>query len=358
LVLVTDPRQSDNPVIFANDAFINLTGYDREEVLGRNCRFLQGKDTDRQTIQQIRTAIASRSNIYVQVLNYKKDGTPFWNALYLGPVISSSGELEYFFSSQIDVTEWKTSQPLSQKRLAASQNDLSASNTALMDARTASELREQFIAVMGHDLRNPLAAISGGIRLLLRRPQDKDSQTILSRMESSVKRMANLVDNMMDFARGRLGGGIALDTESKSLETTFGGVIDEIRSSFPNRKILTAFDLTRPFEGDHARLAQLFSNLLGNAVTHGTETAPIKVTAVHSDEGLELVVSNAGNAIPAAAMEQLFKPFNRGQVKPSLQGLGLGLFIASEIAKAHGGELDVISDDTETRFRLRIPSKT
>lgn len=203
-----------------------------------------------------------------------------------------------------------------------------------------------------------LSAFTSGMRLLLRKPQDEQSKSVLTMMAASAKRMTDLVENVMDFARGRLGGGIALETERKPLDVTFGNVVDEMRSAWPNREILTKFDLQRPFDGDHSRLAQLFSNLLGNAVIHGAEDKLILVTATHDDNGLELVVANPGNAISAAAMERLFQPFYRGQVRPSLQGLGLGLFIASEIAKAHGGKLEVISDDDETRFSLRVPATT
>lgn len=243
------------------------------------------------------------------------------------------------------------------RKVISVESELATSASALLDARAASELREQFIAVLGHDLRNPIGALSSGAQLLLRKPQDGESRKILNMMAASAKRMADLVENMTDFARGRLGGGISLNTESKSLEATFGNVVDEMRAIWPERRILTRFDLQRPFEGDHVRLAQLFSNLLGNAVTHGAEDKSIVVNATHDDDGLELIVANAGKAIPPAAAARLFQPFYRGEVGSSLPGLGLGLFIASEIAKAHGGRLDVTSDDDETRFSLRVPSK-
>ncbi len=241
--------------------------------------------------------------------------------------------------------------------LAASLGELAASENALLDARAAEKLREQFIAVLGHDLRNPLGALSSGVHLLLRKPQDDQSRKILNLMAASARRMADLVENMMDFARGRLGGGITLASESKSLAVTFGNVVDEMKAIWPDRDIVTRFDLPRPFDGDHARLAQLLSNLLGNAVTHGAEDRPIVVTARQDDGGLELVVANAGKAIAPDAMARLFQPFYRGAAGPNLQGLGLGLFIAAEIAKAHGGRLEVTSDDDETRFSLRVPSR-
>lgn len=104
-MIITDPRQSDNPIVFANDAFLKLTGYDREEVMGRNCRFLQGSGTDQKSIDKIRKSVSSRQDVNVDILNYRKDGSEFWNALYLSAVSSDEGELQYYFASQLDITE-------------------------------------------------------------------------------------------------------------------------------------------------------------------------------------------------------------------------------------------------------------
>ncbi|WP_370875499.1 PAS domain-containing protein [Methylobacterium amylolyticum] len=104
-MIVTDPRQFDNPIVFANDAFLKLTGYTRLEVTGRNCRFLQGPGTDPAAVDRIRAAIREEADIQIDLLNYRKDGTTFRNALYLGPVRDGAGQVVYFFASQLDVTE-------------------------------------------------------------------------------------------------------------------------------------------------------------------------------------------------------------------------------------------------------------
>jgi PAS domain S-box-containing protein len=103
-MIVTNPRLPDNPVVFANDAFIRLTGYRREEILGRNCRFLQGPESDRAAIRRIHDAIAAREPIEIDIRNHRKDGTTFWNRLLIAPVRDAAGELAYFFASQLDVT--------------------------------------------------------------------------------------------------------------------------------------------------------------------------------------------------------------------------------------------------------------
>ncbi|WP_295936121.1 PAS domain-containing protein, partial [uncultured Xanthomonas sp.] len=103
-MIVTDPRQPDNPIIFVNRAFLEMTGYGREELIGNNCRFLQGPDTDRETVRSVRDAIKSHDEVAVEILNYRKDGSSFWNALYISPVYDDRGELVYFFGSQLDVS--------------------------------------------------------------------------------------------------------------------------------------------------------------------------------------------------------------------------------------------------------------
>nr|CAD6601859.1 histidine kinase [Rhizobium sp. Khangiran2] len=233
---------------------------------------------------------------------------------------------------------------------------LNSTRASLIDAKTASELREQFIAVLGHDLRNPVASITGGISILSREPQSEKSTRVLSMMRGSVLRMSALIDNVMDFARGRLGGGIALQRDHEtSLQPTLEQVVSEILSGHPERSIEANFHLSGVVPVDHQRIAQMLSNLLGNAVTHGSPGHPIRVDAAIVDGELRLSVANSGTPIPKESLQKLFQPFKRGEGSSSLQGLGLGLYIASQIAEAHGGQLDVHSEEAETRFTFRMP---
>jgi sigma-B regulation protein RsbU (phosphoserine phosphatase) len=173
-------------------------------------------------------------------------------------------------------------------------------------------------------------------------------------MQKSVARMASLTDNLLDFARGRLGGGITLNRSRETLEPALRQVIDEIKSIHPERTIEADINLTKPVNADRGRISQLLSNLLNNAVVYGTAGEPVRIRATTTDM-FELEVINTGPPIPEAAMKQLFMPFARGQVRPSQQGLGLGLFIASEIANAHGGRIDVTSNADVTTFTFRMP---
>jgi signal transduction histidine kinase len=236
------------------------------------------------------------------------------------------------------------------------QRRLTESEAGLFDARANSELREQFIAVLGHDLRNPLASIGAGTRMLRRTPLNEEAQSILTLIGNSVDRMAGLIDNVLDFARGRLGGGLTLAPDAtEPLKPVLEQVIAELRAATPDRIIESGFAFSEPVHCDRVRIGQLLSNLVANAITYGSPDKPIKVRASADGETFELSVTNAGAPIPAATMEQLFQPFFRAATRRSQQGLGLGLYIASEIARAHKGTLTVASTPEETRFTFRMP---
>jgi signal transduction histidine kinase len=231
---------------------------------------------------------------------------------------------------------------------------LASSEASLLGERKTAELREQFIAVLGHDLRNPLASIDAGARLLQKTPLNDKATTIVAMMQNSVRRMSGIINNVLDLTRARLGRGIPLNRTRQPLAPVLDQVVAEFRTTHPDRAIETQFALREPVDGDHVRIAQLFSNLLGNALAYGAADRPVRVHAAADGGMFELSVANAGEPIPAAARERLFEPFARGDVRPDQQGLGLGLYIASEIARAHGGRIEVASSDDETRFTFRM----
>ncbi len=237
------------------------------------------------------------------------------------------------------------------------QERVSRSEQALLDERQNAELREQFIAVLGHDLRNPLAAIDAGTRALRKLPTDERAGPLLSMILRSTGRMSGLIGNVLDFARGRLGDGLLVHRKPDTdLTAALTHVIDELRAASPGRVIDSELTLDRPVYCDGPRIAQLCSNLLANALSHGDPNGPVRVVAESSPEAFELRVMNRGTPIPPQWMARLFQPFSRASARPGQEGLGLGLYIAAEIARAHGGTLEAISSDEETRFTLRIPA--
>jgi signal transduction histidine kinase len=241
------------------------------------------------------------------------------------------------------------------QRLQQSQADLRVSQADLLDERKTAELREQFIGVLGHDLRNPLASVDAGMRYLLKNLSTEKAREIILTVQKSVLRMASLVDNIMDFARGRLGDGLTISRDAKQpLTPVLEHVIAELESVWPDVAIEASIDIEEPVNCDRGKMGQLFSNLLGNAILYGDQGKPVRVSARTINGVLELAVTNYGAPISDKAMGNLFKPYTRGD-RPSQQGLGLGLYIASQIAGAHGGTLKASSNAEETRFVFEMP---
>jgi signal transduction histidine kinase len=226
----------------------------------------------------------------------------------------------------------------------------------LLSERETAELREQFIAVLGHDLRTPLGAIQNGVELLRLKHPDPQALPLLQRMQRSVGRMSALVDDVVDFTRGRMGGGIALNMRHENaLGAVFGQVIDELRELHPDVAIVSRMQPGITLLCDSGRLAQLLSNLLKNALVHGDAGAPVTVAIAAHDGRFSIAVSNRGAGLSPQLVAQLFKPFWRAPSQGVHEGLGLGLYIVSQIARSHGGAMDVTSHDGLVTFTFSMP---
>jgi signal transduction histidine kinase len=245
--------------------------------------------------------------------------------------------------------------------LIASQLDQQAlqkrEHTALLDERAAAALREQFIAILGHDLRNPLQAVYASGDLLERKLTDPELAGIAARIKTNVRRMSSLIDDVLDFARGRLGGGIEVEvTDVENIHTGLATVIQEFKDAQPDSTIISNISVDRPVRCDLGRLQQIASNLLANALTHGLPHSPIKITARADETDLVLEVWNAGKPIPTESLGKIFEPFWRHSVSAGRHGLGLGLHICSQIVRAHDGRMSVTSTgDSGTQFTARLP---
>jgi signal transduction histidine kinase len=239
--------------------------------------------------------------------------------------------------------------------LRDTQARLLKSYAALTVAQDAASSRERFIAVLVHDLRNSLQSIAFGTEHLRQNMTDQRSLGVVERIERSSDRMTELVQNVLDLVRGRLSGGIPLALKrADGLAAELRHVIAEVQSAHVRTRIEVALALAVPVVCDRHRLAQLLGNLLSNAITHGAPDASIQVRIIGSEKELEISVSNAGVTIPAERLSNLFEAFSHGP--DSLhQGLGLGLYIATGIANAHGGVLSVLSADGRTCFTFRMP---
>jgi sigma-B regulation protein RsbU (phosphoserine phosphatase) len=228
----------------------------------------------------------------------------------------------------------------------------------LLAEKEVARLREQFVAILGHDLRNPLASIAGGLNILSREVQSDKGKRVLTMMGQSTERMSSLIRDMLDLARCRAGQGIAIDRRPTDLGTVLQQVVQELQTAHPGRGIQTFLQVADEIPCDGGRIAQLVSNLLGNALTHGAPDTPVKLVATQGVREISIAVANQGQPIPEHVKDHLFEPFFRATSSAEKQGLGLGLFISCEIARSHGGTLEVHSHERETSFVFKMPSTT
>ena len=231
---------------------------------------------------------------------------------------------------------------------------LITAQSELFNEKAATKLQEQYIAILGHDLRTPLSALTMGVDFLKDHVTDATSQKILARMESSATRMKRLISDVMDLTRGKMGNGMQLNVKTvNNLQDMLIHTIDELSGLHPQREIQTHIDIKGSVNCDPERIAQLLSNLLINAIVHGDPQQAIEVNASIENGVFALSVTNGGEPIRPEVVDKLFQPFWRNESNKQTGGLGLGLFIASQITSAHDGSLTVSSDENRTIFTFQ-----
>ncbi len=292
-----------------------------------------------------------RFESYITIPVFRTDGAFFGTLCALDPEPASLKD------SPIQSTMESFARLLS-LQIEAEEN-LQRTEIELIKERENAELREQFIAVIGHDLRNPLFAINTAAERILRKHPDPQTDGLVQHILSCGNRASQLVEDVLDFARGRLGSGIPLTLRKCSdLDQVLRHVISEVQSVHPHRQIHSTIETFEHIECDSGRLAQLLSNLLANAITHGSATDPVQVDALSINGVFTLSVTNQGPPIPADVIPNLFQPYSRPASDMPQAGLGLGLYIASQIALSHGGQVDVVSNEQQgTVFTFRFASQ-
>lgn len=225
------------------------------------------------------------------------------------------------------------------------------------------QAKEMFMAILGHDLRTPLGAISTSAKFMLDLEELKEPHlTLTQRIVLSAERATKMVGDLLDFTRGRLGGGIPVERTETYLGRIVHDAVEEMRAAHPGAHIEVEARGVQQGEWDEARLSQVLSNLVGNAVQHGSEDTPVRVSIMGEDNEVTLQVHNSGAAISPDDMDGIFNPMKTGSSpgrvtgSGSPGGLGLGLFIAQEIVTAHNGRIEVESSrDTGTTFTVILP---
>ncbi|KQP88135.1 MULTISPECIES: histidine kinase dimerization/phosphoacceptor domain -containing protein [unclassified Methylobacterium] len=188
-MIVTNPRLDDNPIVFVNDAFLRLSGYERSEIMGQNCRFLQGQDTDPNAIGQIRAAVDARRDIAIDILNYRKDGSPFWNALYMSPVITEGGDLHFFFASQLDVTDRVDAQMRTQNEKEHFEREVARRTRELSDALAA---KTMLVHEVDHRVKNNLQMVASLLTMQTRSITDPTARDAMKSMLTRVEALGTV----------------------------------------------------------------------------------------------------------------------------------------------------------------------
>ena len=342
-VLVTDPTQPDNPVIDANPAFERITGYSKEEVLGRNCRFLQGPESDPATITRLREEICARRECHVVIRNYRKDGTPFWNEVIITPVRDTTGKLIHFVGVLTDVTE----RVESQKALERALEELHRSNQEL----------EQFAYMVSHDLQEPLRMVASYTQLLSRRYKDQldtSAQEFIGYAVDGAQRMQGFIQDLLQYSRVGTHG---RPFERLQTREVLQRVLENLRFAIEEKHAEVVFGEMPELDADPVQLGQLFQNLVGNALKFsGAEPLRVEIAAVRRDRDWEFSVRDNGIGFESKEAERIFVIFQRLHTRQEFEGSGIGLAICKRIVERHRGHIWVESEPGKgATFYFTIP---
>jgi PAS domain S-box-containing protein len=355
-MIVTDPNQPNNPIVFANKAFLDLTGYALDEIIHRNCRFLQGARTDRETVAELREAIAEGRGCAVEILNYKRDGTPFWNSLFVGPVFDEHGKLIYFFASQLDVTRRRTSE----------------------DAVRQGEKMEaigQLTAGLAHDFNNLIHVMLGNLETASGLADNPRLERALTNARRAAERGEKITSQLLAFARKT-----RLEPKAINLNTlivNFGEMLSQTLGAGTDLRLDLAPVLPE-CSVDPAHLEMALLNTLANArdamPDGGTVTIStyerrhpagyedivsglFDVDAGEAENYICIDIADEGCGMPADVLERANEPFFT--TKGLGRGTGLGLAMVDGFVKQSGGRLDIESrENVGTTISLAFPQRT
>jgi PAS domain S-box-containing protein len=334
-----------------NEGAQRLKGYRPAEIIGKHFSVFYPPADVAAGKCEMELDVASREGRFEdEGWRVRKDGTRFWANVVITALRDEAGTLIGFAKVTRDLTERKQAEEM--------QRTLAAETARLAEKTRVQEFQERFLAVLGHDLRNPLAAIEMAANLLrVHGASDAMTVRILDRIDASSLRMSRMIQQILDLTRSRLGGGLEMKRAPMDLCAVISSVVEELQIAHPGRTIHVRC-LSASGTWDRDRLEQVFSNLIANAIHYGSEE-PITVDARQEGDSVTVDVHNHGAPIPEDLQAKLFNPFRRGtrdSRTATTEGLGLGLYISREIVLAHGGDIDVRSTEAQgTTFRVRLP---
>ncbi|MXR52835.1 PAS domain S-box protein [Halovenus sp. WSH3] len=330
-ITIADLRQDDEPLIYVNDGFEEITGYDSEEMLGRNCRFLQGPETAEEPVARMREAIENEEAVRVELRNYRKNGEQFWSEVTLAPLHTENGEVTHYVGFQQDITRRKEyEETLEQQR-----DDLGVLNE-----------------MVRHDIRNDLQVALASMELL--QAGEGDDEQITAAIES-IQQAIGLTNIARELAE------VMLDTETDhhpiELRSVLLSEVEDVRSTAPDATITVAGTVPSVRVRANELLGSVFRNLLTNALKHGEQSAPtVQLSAAVSDGEVIVTVDDNGPGVPEDARERLF---DRGWTGASDGGTGMGLHIVERVVESYGGTV-ALADEENTglggaSFVVRLP---
>jgi PAS domain S-box-containing protein len=345
-VVISDPNLHDCPIVFANPAFHRITGYPPEEVIGRNCRFLQGPGTDRAAVAAIRAALAAGRPIDIRLVNYRRDGKRFVNELHISPVHDDAGTLRYLMGIQHDVTE----------RVRAEET----ARRAQRAAERANAEKSDFLAFVSHEVRTPLNGVLGTLSLLLDTPLDSEQRAYAETARRSGETLLWTVNELLDLSRIEAG-----KLELEELAFDLGQPLREVlalqaaAAADKGLRLTGSLDAALPARvmGDPRRLRQVLLNLVDNAIKF-TAAGTVDIRIGHAAGRIAVEVRDTGAGIPAQLRRRLFRRFQQADAGTARRhgGSGLGLMICRRLVGLMGGEIGVESEEGRgSVFRFDLP---
>ncbi|MDB5102248.1 MAG: histidine kinase [Cyanobacteria bacterium RYN_339] len=335
-IMITDAGQQGHPIIYVNRAFERLTGYPAAEVLGKNCRFLQGQDRDQPGLENIRTALREQRDGYAELRNYRKDGTMFWNELVIAPIRDDGGRVTHFVGVQTDITRRK-----------AAEAELEEANRHL---KSLDKLRSNFFGLVSHELRTPLSAIVGFAEFLeddVGGTLTERQQDFVQEIQTGARRLASLVDDLLDFARLEAGTFRLMPQEGDLCEKV-REALEVIAPQASQQQLKLELELPPDpvvLCADLPRLGQVLINLLTNAMKFSPDGSQVRIAVEANPREVRVRVTDHGIGIAPEHVQRIFERFY--QVEPTTTraqgGAGLGLSIAKALVEAHGGQMGVES---------------